>query len=130
MALLVPDIGERALLDMALSDASPEAQTLELYTAGTPAEAATVATFTVATFTGYVAKSLVRATWAAAATNAGTTTKDYPQQSWSPTSSQTVTGYFVDGATSNDLLWCEDFAAGRALQNGDTLNLDLQIELQ
>lgn len=127
MALTVPDVGENSLLDMALKDASPNAQELHLYTAISPAisESTVVAHFTEATFTGYSLKSLARATWNAA--SGGTST--YPQQSWSPTSSQTVIGYWVEEATAGEVLWVEAFAASRALNNGDTLNLDLSISL-
>lgn len=131
MALLVPNVGERALLDMALSDASPEAQTCKLYTAvtGGITESSVHGDFTEATFSGYSSKSLARATWNAAADNAGVSSKAYPQQSWSPTSSQTVLGYYVQKATALTLLWAEAFASSRALQNGDTLTLDIKIEL-
>jgi hypothetical protein len=127
MALTVPDVGENSLLDMALSDASPAAQELRLYSAVAPAisEATVKANFTEATFTGYVMKSLVRATWGAAAGGS----KAYPQQSWSPTSAETIVGYYVLEATALEVLWCEPFAASRSLENGDTLNLDISIDL-
>lgn len=125
MALIVPNLGEDSLLDMALSDASPNAQELHLYTAGTMSETATVATFTEATFTGYTLKSLARATWGASSGG----TKSYPQQSWSPTSSETITGYWVEEATAGEILWGEALAASRSLQNGDTYNLTISISL-
>jgi len=131
MALLVPDKGERALLDMMLSDASPNAQVLRLYTALASLTESTVESdFTEATFTGYSTKALARATWNAASTSTGTTTKTYPGQTWSPTSSQTVLGYYVTEATAGDILWAEAFASSRALVSGDTLTVNLSIELQ
>lgn len=130
MALTVPDVGERALLDMALSDASPNSQQLKLYSAVSPAigESSVAGDFTEATFTGYSAKTLARATWGAAATNTGTTSKTYPQQSWSPTTSQTILGYYITETTVGDLLWAEAYASSRALVNGDTLNQTVIIE--
>jgi hypothetical protein len=131
MALIVPDKGERALLDMMLSDASPNAQNLRLYTAvtGGLVEGTVEGDFTEATFTGYAVRPLVRATWNAAATNTGTTSKGYPQQTWSPLSSQTVLGYYVTENTAGDILWAEAYASGRALQSGDTLQQTISIEL-
>jgi len=131
MALLVPDKGERALLDMMLSDASPNAQNLRLYTAvtGGITESSIETDFTEATFTGYSIKALARATWNAASTATGTTTKTYPQQTWSPTSSQTIVGYYVTENTAGDLLWAEAFASSRALVSGDTLAVTLSIGL-
>lgn len=131
MALLVPDAGEVSLLDMMLSDASPNSQTLKLHTAvaGGIVEGTVVGDFTEATFTGYVAKTLARATWNGASTSAGTTSKTYPQQSWSPGSSQTILGYYVIETTAAGILWAETFAASRSLVSGDTLNLTPYIEL-
>lgn len=131
MALLVPDAGEVSLLDMMLSDASPNSQTLKLYTAvtGGIVEGTVHTDFTEATFSGYSAKTLARATWNGASTAAGTTSKTYPQQSWSPTSSQTILGYYVIETTAGGILWAEAFASSRALVSGDTLNLTPYIEL-
>ena len=53
----------------------------------------------------------------------------FAQQSWSPTSSQTVYGYYVIGATSTILLWAELFASSKNLVNGDTLQLTPKMEL-
>lgn len=129
MALTVPDIGERALLDMMLSDASPAAQELKLYSAVSPAigESSVAGDFTAATFTGYAKKAMARATWGAAATS-GATSKTYPLQSWSPLSSQTILGYYITEATDADLLWAEAYASSRALVSGDTLNQTVIIE--
>jgi len=125
MALIVPNDGEDSLIDMMLEDAAGNNQEVHLYTAGTAGETATVGTFTEATFTGYALITLTRATWGAPSGG----TKAYPQQSWSPTSSETVTGYWVEEETAGGILWCEEFAVARALANGDTLNLDLSISL-
>jgi hypothetical protein len=131
-ALVCPNVGEGELLDKMLKDALSvdESYTLKLYSAVAPAisEATVAGDFTECTFTGYVAKTLTRAGWAAATIGDPTYTT-YAQQSWSPTTSQTVIGYWVIGVTSTTLLWCEAFAAPRTVQNGDTLNLTPRMEL-
>ena len=131
MALLIPDVGERNLLDMALSDASPEAQTLKLYESNTtPAEGDTHTSYTEATISGYASISLARATWNAASTATGTTSKTYPQQTFTFTGSGTIYGYYVIKTTAGTLLWSEKiFTSGQAFQNTDQLKLTLSIEL-
>src|SRR3990167_2622655 len=101
MALLVPDAGEVALLDIMLTTATPEAQTLKLYSNNYDAvEGSTDANFTECAGGGYVSKALARATWNAASTVAGTTSKTYPAQTFNFTGAVTVVGYFIVGATS------------------------------
>jgi hypothetical protein len=131
MPLLVPDVGEVALLDMALSDTTPEAQTLSLYTSNTtPAEGDTHATYTIAAGDGSDPKSLVRATWNAASTTSGTTSKTYPAQTFSFTGSFTIYGYLVRKATAGTLLWAEKvYASGQAFSSGDSLAITPRIEL-
>lgn len=116
--------------------AGAENGTLKLRTDGvTPAEGDTAGTYTEATFTSYVAKTLngklsSSAGWGVPSTNTGTTSSTYtPVLSWSPGSSQTVTGYFVVGADSGTLWWAENFASSKALSSGDTFNLTAKIEL-
>ena len=116
--------------------AGVEDATLKLRTDGvTPAEGDTAGTYAEATFTGYVAKTLNgklsrSAGWAVPTTSTGTTSSTYtPVLSWSPTSSQTVTGYFVIGANSTTLWYAENFASSKALANGDTLQLTGKLEL-
>lgn len=116
--------------------AGVEDATLKLRTDGvTPAEGDTAGTYTEATFTGYVAKTLngklsSSAGWAVPTTSTGTTSSTYtPVLSWSPTSSQTVTGYFVIGSNSTTLWYAENFASSKALANGDTLQLTGKLEL-
>ncbi len=136
MALLVPDVGEVELLKRLLyANAGSENGTLKLYkTNVTPAESDTAASYTVADFTGYSDKTLTSsqsgATWAVPTTNTGTTSSTYGTTlTWSPTTSQTVYGYYVVGATSTILWWAELFASSKNLSNGDTLNLTARIQL-
>lgn len=132
MALLVPDVGEVALLDMALSDAAPEAQTLKLYTSNTtPAEGDTAGTYTAAAGNGSDPKNIVRATWSGAASVGGVTTKAYPAQTFNFTAGFTIYGYFVVKATAGTLLWAEKiYAGGQAFANGDSLVLTPKIQLE
>ncbi len=127
MALTVPDAGEITMLDMMLSDAAPNSQTLKLYSAVSPAidESTVHGHFTEATFTSYVAKVLARATWNGAASGS----KSYPVQSWSPGSSQTIVGYYVIETTAGGIMWAEAFASSRALVSGDTLNVTPSIDM-
>lgn len=132
MALVLPDCGEVACLDVLLSTASPEAQTLKLYTNNFDIVEGTIASgLTEAAGSGYAAKSLARATWNAASTNAGTTSKTYPAQVFSFTGAITIVGYYIVGATSGTLYWGERIyaAAGQAFANGDSLTVTPRIEL-
>lgn len=125
MPLLVPDVGEVALLDAMLNN---DDRTLELFSNNvTPAEGDVKSTYTAATFTGYATKTLTGASWNAASTSSGTTSKTYASQSWSPTSSQTIYGYFVYKTTV--LHWAEAFASSKNLSSGDTLTLTPKMQL-
>lgn len=109
--------------------------TLKLRTDGlTPAESDTAGTYTEATFTGYVTKTLTgkyaAANWPLPTTSTGTTSSTYGTTlTWTPTSSQTVTGYYVVGATSGTLWWAENFASSKSLSNGDTLSLTARLQM-
>lgn len=134
MAILVPNVGERELLDKMLKDALSvdENYTLKLYkTDVTPSETDTTSSYTEADFTGYSSKTLTRSGWAAASTDGGgVTSSSYAQQSWTNSgSSQTIYGYWVQGATSGNLLWAEKFVTARVIANGETLNLTPKFQL-
>ena len=135
-ALLVPDVGERTLLDEMLSNGQD--WELRLFQNDvTPAEGDTLATYTEATFTGYAMQTLTRSqtgsTWAAAATNAGVTSSEYNSgtpRTWTNTgSAQTIYGYYYESATANLLQLAERFASSRTLNTSDTLNVTPRIEL-
>lgn len=127
MALVIPDVGEVVLLGNMLYQ-TPANLTLKLFkTNVTPAESDTHSSYTEADFTNYASKTLTASqtggTWAAAATNAGTTTTTYAQQSWTcGASGNTVYGYYVVNATPV-LHWAEAFASARTLASGDELRL-------
>jgi hypothetical protein len=143
MALLVPDEGEVQLLKDLLGAAALENWTLKLYSNNkTPAESDTAASYTEATFTGYVAKTLTRDTagghWATPASGSPTggwsgetnvAESTYNAQTWSPTTSQTIYGYFIVGATSTKCIFAEIFSSAKNLANGDTLSLTPRLGL-
>ena len=133
MALLITTAGQNLLLQWALcSTSQPEDLTLHLYTNNyTPTAADTTASYTEATFTGYSAMPVARATWGAPATNStGQGEADYPQQTWTVGSSQTIYGYWIQGVTSGTVVWAEAFATPRPLQSGDTFRLTPSFTLQ
>lgn len=134
--IVVPDVGEVFLLRrMLYEDADAENWTLKLFSNNvTPAEADTAGSYTEATFTNYVSKTITSSqsgsTWAVPTTSSGTTSATYNTAfSWSAGSSQTIYGYFVVGATSGTLIYAEAFGAGKPLVSGDTLNITPRIQL-
>lgn len=129
--LLVPDVGEAAILDMAFGDTTPEAQTLSLYTSNTtPAEGDTHLTYTIAAANGADPKTLARATWNAASTAAGVTSKTYPTQTFAFTGAFTIYGYLVRKVTAGTLLWAEKvYTSGQAFASGDSMAVTPRIEL-
>jgi hypothetical protein len=132
MALLVPDAGEVAMLDMLLKTTTPEGQTLKLYTNNYDAVEGSVAgDFTEASGSGYAAVALTRGTWGGASTAAGTTSAAYPAQVFSFSGALTIVGYFVVGSSSGTILWAERIyaGAGQAFANGDTLTVTPRVEL-
>ncbi len=132
MTLLVPDVGEEAMLEDIFKNASPEAQTLKLYTnAGkTPVEGDTDASYTEPSGNGYAAISLTRASWTVA-TVSGVTTASYAQQTFTFTGGPvTVVGYFVIKATAGTLLYAEKFSADAVVPSGGgTIKITPQVEL-
>lgn len=136
MALVVPSVGELALLNRLLANllSSDERYILKLYrTNVTPAEASTQASFTEANFTNYGPRTLSRAGWNAAAVSATKAESSYAGvQSWTcGTSGNTIYGYWVVGDTKNagTVLWAELFSTSRVLANGDVLNITPKFTL-
>jgi hypothetical protein len=132
MTLLCPAQGQIQLLNKMLNAAlsTNENYILQLYSnSHTPAAADTTANYTPASFTNYAAATLTRSGWASASTVSGSAATSYSTQSWTAGSSQTVFGYYVVGATSNDVLWAELFSTARALNTNDVLNLNLNFTL-
>jgi hypothetical protein len=137
MALVVPDEGEKELLDKMLLDALSvdENYILKLFKNDfTPANTTSAGSLTEADFTSYVAKTLTRSGWAVGVTNgsnkAETSYGGGTPQSWtSGTTGNTIYGYYIVGATSTAVLWAERFATARVLSDGDVLNLTPKFTL-
>ncbi len=111
MALVVVNEGELELLDKCLKDtlSTDENMILHLYKNNyTPVAATTSTDFTEADFTNYVNKTLARTTWNAAVTVSGKAESSYGSAplSWTcGATGNTIYGYWVQGATSNKVLW-------------------------
>jgi len=132
MTLLVPNAGERAMLDELLKNTTPETQILRLYENDiTPAEGDTAGSYTQATIAGYAAINLVRATWGAAADNGGISSSTYPQQTFNFTGTGVIVGYYVIKAIAGTILWSERLftTPGQTFNNLDSLKLTPYIEL-
>lgn len=127
MALVVPSSGENALLGWALTDATTEDFTLKLYQNDyIPISTSVVGDFTEADFTSYAEKTLARSGWASIEQDANEkAAAQYDSvQSWTcGASGNTVYGYFVVGASSGTLLWCERFAEPQVMTNTVVLSL-------
>lgn len=134
--MLVPNEGELEALDKLLKDAlsTNENSILRLFKNDyTPVNATTSTDFTEADFTNYVVKTLLRATWNAAVTNgSGKAESSYGSTplAWTcGASGNTVYGYWVQGATSNKVLWAERFGTSRTLAQDDVLNIQPKFTL-
>lgn len=133
MALMVPDVGEVALLDNAFKGSAPENLTLKLYTNNYDCVESSIAgNFTECAISGYSAKTLTAGSWNAASSAAGVSTKTYATQTFNFTGSGNVVGYFVVGAVSGTLYWAERLYAttGQAFANGDALNITPKFTLE
>lgn len=133
MAIIFANVGELELLDKMLKDALSvdEDYTLKLYKVTlTPDQDSVAGDFTEADFTGYTAKTLTRAGWDAATTISNKASASYgTAQTWTASSSQTVYGAYVIGATSGTLLWAEEFSSAVPLTSGDTITYTPVITL-
>lgn len=125
MAAIMPTEGEKAFVDMALSDASPNSQVLRLYSNNyTPGPSSTSTDFTETTVGGYSAITLTRATWNAATDVGGATRKTYPEQTWSFTGTDTIYGWYIEETTTGDVLFAEKFTGGGiTVFNGDQFKI-------
>jgi hypothetical protein len=125
MALLVPNAGEVAMLNMVLNKSTPENQTLKLYTNNiTPAETDTAATYTEASGNGYAAVGLTGASWTV--TSGAPSSAATAQQTFTFTGALgNVYGYFIVMATAGTILWAERFSDGpyNIANNGDQIKI-------
>lgn len=133
MALLVPNNGEGDGLAYFLNKSAPENLILRLYKSNTtPAENDTTATYTEATFTGYVALTLTGASWTVV--EGAPSSASYAQQTFTSSAgsqSESVYGYYLTRATSGRIAWSERFSDGPyvIVNNGDAIKLTPTITL-
>ena len=125
MALNVPDVGENKVLEHLVNKTVPENLVARLYKNNiTPSDTDTAATYTEATFPGYVAITLAGASWGAAAAGAIT----YGSQqifTCSAAAVDDIYGYYITQAISGALMWSErDGAAPFAIRvSGDAVKI-------
>lgn len=107
MALLVPNVGEKEMLERILNGADD--LVLHLFQVDhTPVEADVATSYTEVNTGGYAAISLT-SPW----TIAGDPTEGgYPQVSFDFTGAATVYGYYVTNGDNSILLWAEKFSDG------------------
>lgn len=116
MSIVIPDVGECALLDRALK--SGNNITLKLYKTVSPAvgESSIAGHFTEADFAGYAAKALTPAGWNAASTSGGVSSSVYSAlQTFTRSTAgtpQSCPGYYLVDAVTGVLVWFEEFRDG------------------
>ncbi len=127
MALITTNAGELLLLKWALqSTSTPENLVLHLFSNNySPVSTSVVGSFTEATFTGYSAQTLSRASWGNPSTVSNAASSTYSATlTWTASSGQTIYGYYITGATSTTtVIWAERFSTPRILVNGDVIQL-------
>ena len=134
MTLVVPNAGEEAFLNLILS----QDYTLRLFTNSvTDADTLETSDFTEATFTGYEAKGLTGASWTITSGDPATAT--YAVQAFvanADQAPQTVHGYYVTHATTDELRWYEKFVDGggspaplTVQYNGEAIRITPQFTL-
>jgi hypothetical protein len=130
MSLVVTNQGERVLLEWALKSAGG-ALKLKLFQNNVTLSPTTVAAdLTEATFSGYTARTLARASWNAPSTNGdGKAEIRYSaDQTYDFASNQSIWGYYLTDS-SDVLLAAEKFAAVRNQISGDQYVVQLGLTL-
>ena len=133
MALLVPNVGEGAMLKAIVNHTAATNLILELFSSNTtPAETDTYATYTETTFTGYAEVTLTGASWSI--TEGAPSYASYAQQTFtSSAGSQSVNvyGYLCKYTTSGILAWAERFTDGpyTIVNLNDAIKVTPYIEL-
>jgi hypothetical protein len=110
MTLVVPDVGERRMLEYIVNRAQPTELTLRLYvnSVDLPAEAFSASDFTEASQAGYIAVQLPGANWAVS-TNSGISVATYATGvAFNFATGADVYGYYVTDAGGN-VMWAEEF---------------------
>lgn len=127
--ILVPDAGERAMLDVTLRAplVTDIVLSLRLYKNDyTPVAASVLADFTEATFMGYFRRDLARADWSTPVTVLGRARSEHGTAALTWTNSgasQTVYGYFIVDPGTAIVWWAERFNVPRVVPNGGQLVL-------
>lgn len=134
MPLVLPTASENTMLGFALGVNTPGNQYLKLYTNSVTLsnDALVAADFTEMGATlSYVHKVLTKTSWVITQAG-GKASATYAAQTWTFTAGTAVTvrGYFVTDVTTGLLLWAEDFASAKVVQNaGDQIIITPTITL-
>lgn len=141
MAFVVSNEGEKLLLEAAVGKVAAGNLKLKLFKNDvTPAHDSTVASFTVADFTGYTTATLTAASWNAGAAGTGTGTAlankasiDYAQQTFTmgtPGTTNTIYGYYITDNAETTLLGAERFSSAKAMAvSGDAIKITPKLTL-
>lgn len=129
MSLVVPNVGEKVILDYLTKEATTEPVTLKLYSSNTtPGETDTAGTYTECTGSGYAAINMVSGDW--------TVTQGAPSDSTAAEKTFTFTGalgnvygYYVIKTSAGTLVWAERFSGApfNIQNNGDQIKITLKI---
>ena len=136
--MVLPDEGITYLLDKMIHNplVTDEDMHLDLFESNTTvSQSSTAADFTIATFYGYAQVSLTRSGWGSSALVGSKAVSTYTTNpiTWTVTgtSTSTIYGYIVQGATSGKIYFGENISPARPMETiGDTLNLTLPFELE
>lgn len=109
MALVCPDVGEAELLDRIVNS---DDLVLRLFTNNlTPSDSTTLGSITEASGSGYASITLTGGDWTVD-TDAGVTTAEFAEQTFTFSGSITIYGYYVTTPGGSPvLLWIERFAS-------------------
>lgn len=134
MPLILPTASEATLLSHALGAVTPGNQLLKLFVNDVAAGDDTLdaSDFTEMSTHGYSAKTLTKTNWAVVGNAGAAAAATYAQQTWTFTAAAAVLvyGYYVVDAATGLLLWFEEFAAAKTVENaGDQIIITPAITL-
>jgi len=112
MALVVPNEGERRLLEYIVNKTPTTDLVLHLYvnSVSLSSESFTTSSFTEATASGYAAAPLTGSNWTVSTAPSGVTTAIYNTSiTFTFSTGQSVYGYYVTN-TASQILWAEEFS--------------------
>lgn len=110
MALVVPDGGERRMLEYIVNKSAPTALTIRLYVndVDLSSEGFSASNFTEASGAGYVAVALPGANWVVSTTSGISTARYATGVTFNFSVGQQLYGYYVTNA-GGDVMWAEEF---------------------